>query len=127
MRKILSIIIFIILAGAGLFIYWKCFYVFGDGVKSGYLNYIVRKGDVFKTWEGKLIQEGIRSKSVGSIQSYEFEFSVTSDSIANIMQMNSGKLFDLHYKEYHGVVAWRGYTRYIVDQVVRMREPAVGQ
>ena len=123
MKKFLFILIFLILAVAGVFIYWRYFYVFGDGVKSGYLNYIVRKGDVFKTWEGKLIQEGIRSKTVGSIQSYEFEFSVENDSIANVLQMNSGKLFDLHYKEYHGVVAWRGYSRYIVDKVVNMREP----
>jgi hypothetical protein len=123
MRKFLTITIFIIVAGAGLFIYWKFFYVFGDGVKSGYLNYIVRKGDVFKTWEGKLIQEGIRSKAAGSIQSYEFEFSVVDDSVANILQMNSGKIFDLHYKEYHGRVAWRGYTEFVVDKVVRIREP----
>ena len=123
MKKFFSILVLIILLVVGLFVYWKYFYVFGDGVKSGYLNYIVRKGDVFKTWEGKMIQEGIRSKTVGSIQSYEFEFSVADDSVANILQMNSGKLFDLHYKEYHGAVAWRGYTRYIVDKVIRMREP----
>jgi len=123
MKKFLTIFIFIIVAGAGLFIYWKYFYVFGDGVKSGYLNYIVRKGDVFKTWEGKLIQEGIRSKAAGSIQSYEFEFSVVDDSVANILQMNSGKIFDLHYREYHGRVAWRGYTPFVVDRIVRIREP----
>ena len=97
--------------------------MFGDGIKSGYLNYIVRKGNVFKTWEGKLIQEGFRSNTVGSIQSYEFTFSVENDSIANILQMNSGKIFDLHYKEYHGVVVWRGNSLYVVDKVVRIREP----
>jgi hypothetical protein len=122
MKKFLFVFGFIVVAAAAIYTFWKYFYVFGDGVKTGYLNYIVRKGDVFKTWEGKMIQEGIRSKAVGSIQSYEFEFSVANDSIANILQMNSGKLFDLHYKEYHGVVAWRGYTRYIVDEVVRMRD-----
>ena len=123
MKKFLYILAFVIIAGVGGYLYYKYFFVFGDGVKTGYLNYIVRKGDVFKTWEGKLIQEGIRSRTAGAIQSYEFEFSVVNDSIANIMQMNSGKLFDLHYKEYHGTIPWRGYSRYIVDNVVRMREP----
>jgi len=122
MKKFISVVLFVVIASVGGYLYYKYFFVFGDGVKSGYLNYIVRKGDVFKTWEGKMIQEGIRSKSVGSIQSYEFEFSVVNDSIANILQMNSGKLFDLHYKEYHGTIPWRGYSRYIVDNVVRMRE-----
>ncbi len=122
MKKFLFILVFVIIAVIGGYCYYKYFFVFGDGVKTGYLNYIVRKGDVFKTWEGKMIQEGIRSRTAGSIQSYEFEFSVVNDSIANIMQMNSGKLFDLHYKEYHGSIPWRGYSRYIVDNVVRMRE-----
>ena len=46
-------------------------FVFGEGVKSGDPNYVVHKGVLFKTYEGKLIQTGIRSKAAGSIQSYE--------------------------------------------------------
>ena len=122
MKKFLTILGLIILAAAGFYIYWKYYFVFGDGVKSGYLNYVVRKGDVFKTWEGKMIQEGVQSKIVGSIQSYEFQFSVVSNSIADILQMNSGRLMDLHYKEFHGVIPWRGNTPYIVDKVIRIRE-----
>jgi hypothetical protein len=126
MKKFLIIFIFIVVAGVGGYIYWKYFFVFGDGVKTGYLNYIVRKGDVFKTWEGKLIQVGVKTQAGGSIQSNEFEFSVVDDSIANVLQMNSGKLFDLHYKEFHGMVVWRGYTNHIVDKVVRMRDAQPG-
>jgi hypothetical protein len=122
MRKIFFIIVAILLTGAGIIIYWKYFYVFGEGVKSGHLNYVVKKGDVFKTYEGKLIQEGIRSRTAGSIQSYEFEFSVANKSIAEKLMANSGKWFDLHYREYHHVVAWRGNTTYIVDSIISMRE-----
>jgi hypothetical protein len=122
MRKILLIITIVIIAGVSIFIYWKYFFVFGKGVKSGHLNYVVLKGDVFKTYEGKLIQEGIRSKTVGSIQSYEFEFSVTNKVIAEKLMANSGKWFDLQYKEFHGRVAWRGNTVYIVDSILSMRE-----
>ncbi|MBB5332935.1 hypothetical protein HNP69_001056 [Chryseobacterium koreense] len=35
--------------------------------------------------------------------------------------MNSGKTFDLHYKEYHGILPWRGNTNYVVDQVINMK------
>lgn len=104
-----------------IFIWWRYFFVFGSGVKTGHLNYVVRKGDLFKTYEGKLIQEGIRSLNAGSIQSYEFEFSVVNKAIADTLMVNSGKLFDLHYQEYHAVVPWRGNTRYIVDSIVSMR------
>ena len=104
------------------FIYWKYYYPFtDDGVKSGYLNYTVRKGQIFKTYEGKLIQEGIKTRSGMGIQSNEFEFSVTDDSIANVLMNNSGNYFDLHYKEYKGTIPWRGFSPYIVDKIISMK------
>jgi hypothetical protein len=118
-----TFVIVLILALAG-FIYWKYYYPYtSDGVKSGYLNFAVRKGQIFKTYEGKLIQEGIRSKTVGAIQSNEFEFSISRKEVFDVLKMNSGKIFDLHYKEYNGVLPWRGNTRYIVDSIISMREP----
>lgn len=102
-------------------IYWKYYFVFGEGVKSGYLNYAVKKGNLFKTYEGKLIQEGFGGGRTGVITSNEFNFSVESDSIYTILESNSGKFFDLHYKEYKGALPWRGNTVYIVDKIVRMK------
>ncbi|MEO6917000.1 MAG: hypothetical protein ABI151_16435 [Chitinophagaceae bacterium] len=122
MRKFLSsitIIVIVLLAG---FVYWRFFYVFGEGVKSGELNYLVKKGYVFKTYEGKLIQSGLRSRQPGSVQSYEFEFSVARPDIANTLMSNSGKEFDLHYKEYMGSLPWRGHTEFIVDSILSMKE-----
>ncbi|MEP7165107.1 MAG: hypothetical protein ABI741_10445 [Ferruginibacter sp.] len=121
-KKFLWWTLTIILLTIAIMIWWKYFYVFGEGVKSGELNYVVKKGNFFKTYEGKLIQSGIRSKAAGSIQSYEFEFSVADDSIANILMLNSGKYFDLHYKEYKNPVAWRGYSAYVVDRIIGMKE-----
>ena len=105
-----------------LVIWWKYYNVFGYGVKSGELNYVVKKGNIFKTYEGKLIQSGFRSKTPGSVQSYEFEFSIVDDSIANVLMNNSGKYFDLHYKEYRGAIPWRGYTPFVVDKIITMKE-----
>lgn len=122
-RKILLTFVVVLILSLAGFIYWKYYYVFGYGVKSGYLNFAVHKGQVFKTYEGKLIQEGIRSKTVGSIQSNEFEFSIESKEIFQVLSANSGKIFDLHYKEYNGVLPWRGNTKYIVDSIVSMRQP----
>ena len=115
-----TIIILVILAG---FIYWKYFFVFGEGVKSGELNYVVKKGVMFKTYEGKLIQSGLRSKAPNTIQSYDFEFSVADDKVAQQLMSNGGKTFDLHYKEYNGALPWRGYSEYVVDSIVSMSAP----
>ncbi len=120
-RKYVRIFFLIALMVLAVIIWWNYFYVFGEGVKSGELNFVVKKGNIFKTYEGKLIQSGIRSKTAGSIQSYEFDFSITDDSIANVMMINSGKYFDLHYREYKNTIPWRGYSRYVVDKIVGMR------
>lgn len=121
-RRFTRILVVLSVLGLIAFIYFKFFFVFGEGVKTGHLNYAVRKGNIFKTYEGKLIQEGYRSKTAGTIQSYEFEFSIKNKAIYEILAANSGKRFDLHYKEYHGAVPWRGNTKYIVDSIVSMKE-----
>jgi len=122
LKKVARILMVLLLLGLIALIYFRFFFVFGDGVKSGQLNYAVKKGNIFKTYEGKLIQEGYRSKTAGTIQSYEFEFSVKSKKIYDILSANSGKKFDLHYREYHGAIPWRGNTKYIVDSIISMKE-----
>src|SRR5690606_4290072 len=119
--KILAWLLIIVLLTVGGFVSYKYYFVLGEGVKSGYLNFAVKKGNLFKTYEGKLIQEGLRAQTGSGVSSNEFEFSIENDSIFKILELNSGKYFDLHYKEYHGVLPWRGNTRYVVDQVINMK------
>jgi hypothetical protein len=121
MGKFLGWLIAILLLVLAFFIWWHFYFVFGEGVKSGELNYVVKKGNIFKTYEGKLIQTGIQSKQIGSIQSYEFEFSVTNDSLAQVLMANSGNHYDLHYKEYKGTIPWRGHSVFIVDKIISSR------
>lgn len=118
MKKFWVVILLLLLAvGAGAF-YFRFYFVFGEGVKSGELNYVVKKGIVFKTYEGKLIQSGIRSKAAGSIQSYEFEFSVENAELAERLMLEGGKVVELRYKEYFGALPWRGFTKFIVDSII---------
>lgn len=120
MRKFIIISSLTVLVALFAFIYIKFYFVFGEGVKAGSLNYVVYKGVVFKTYEGKLIQTGLRSgtKTGGAIQSYEFEFSIEDNELAEKLMLLSGKNVELHYKEYFGVIPWRGYTKFIVDDLV---------
>ncbi|MBL0355406.1 MAG: hypothetical protein IPP72_00280 [Chitinophagaceae bacterium] len=120
-KKFLRWLTFISIVVLIVIFWWKYYYVFGEGVKSGELNYVVKKGNVFKTYEGKLIQSGFRSKAAGTVQSYEFEFSVENDSIANVLMNNSGNYFDLHYKEFKGAIPWRGYSEFVVDKIITMK------
>lgn len=118
MRKIvLAVVALLIVVGACLF-YFRFYFVFGEGVKSGELNYVVRKGIIFKTYEGKLIQSGFRSKNAGTIQSYEFDFSIENKELAERLMLEGGQVVELRYKEYFGALPWRGFTKYIVDSII---------
>lgn len=116
---VLILITIAVVLAAGF--YFRFYFVFGEGVKSGELNYVVYKGVLFKTYEGKLIQTGIRSKTAGSIQSYEFEFSVENEALARELMLQGGKTLELHYKEYFGALPWRGFTKFVVDSIVTVR------
>lgn len=119
---IASLIAALVLAG---FIYFRFYFVFGEGVKAGELNFVVYKGYVFKTYEGRVIQAGFgkgKGTNAGAIQSYEFDFSITDKDIADSLMRCGGKTVELHYKEYLGTLPWRGKQKYIVDGIVSVRE-----
>lgn len=118
MKKFFMITLSLLVIAGAIFFYFRFYFVFGEGVKSGELNYVVKKGVLFKTYEGKLIQSGLRSKSVGTIQSYEFEFSIENQALAERLMLQGGQTVELHYREYFGSLPWRGFTRYIVDSII---------
>ena len=116
--RIFAIVGLILMLVAAGFVFYKFYFVFGSGVKAGELNLFVYKGYVFKTYEGRLIQAGYNSKnSNNTIQSNEFNFSVTDENVAKQLERCTGKMVELHYKEYLGTLPWRGMTKYVVDSV----------
>ncbi|MGV8963646.1 MAG: hypothetical protein ACOH2V_09745 [Candidatus Saccharimonadaceae bacterium] len=117
----LYVSLFLIIAVVG-FVFVRYYFVFGTGVKSGELNYLVHKGVVFKTYEGKLIQSGFRADKPEGFQSNQFEFSVDNKKVAEKLMLASGKNVELHYKEYFAPIPWRGFTKFIVDSIIDINE-----
>ena len=68
-----------------------------------------------------MIQTGIRSQG-GTLQSFEFLFSVEDPKIADQLMVNSGNQFNLHYKEYVAALPWRGHSKFVVDSIIGMEE-----
>ncbi len=123
--KVIGFISVIAALALAAFIFFKFYFVFGEGVKAGELNFVVYKGYVFKTYEGRAIQAGFaKGKGAGTnvVQSYEFDFSITDQAVADSLMRCGGKTVELHYKEYLGTLPWRGKQKYIVDRIVSVRE-----
>ena len=123
--KVITFLAVIVALALSAFVYFKFYFVFGEGVKAGELNFVVHKGYVFKTYEGRVIQAGFgkgKGVNAGAIQSYEFDFSITDQAIADSLMRCGGKTVELRYKEYLGTLPWRGKQKYIVDGIVSVRE-----
>jgi hypothetical protein len=118
MKKFLRIFVTVVILGLVFFFYYRYYRDFGDGVKAGTLNYVVRKGYIFKTYEGELIQTGLQSKAPNALQSNEFSFSVENKEVAEKLELATGKEVQLHYTEYLGSIPWRGYSKFIVDSII---------
>ena len=116
-NKIFKIAVAILIAGLIVFCYVRFVYVFAEGTKAGVLNTFQKKGYVFKTWEGIIIQSGFKA----NVQSNEFVFSVTNQQVIDILEKNSGREVNLHYKRYFGTLPWRGMSTYLVDSVYEVR------
>jgi uncharacterized protein YxeA len=122
MKRIAWIVgVVIIIVSLAVF-YYRHYYVFGDGTKAGTMNYFVHKGYVFKTYEGRLIQSGIRTPTQGNIQSNEFMFSVTDKKVADKLSRSAGAYIEVHYKEYFNTLPWRGVSVFVVDSVISVRQ-----
>jgi hypothetical protein len=117
MRKFLIWFVVILLLLASTFVYWKYFYTYSDGYRSGLLQKLSHKGNIFKTYEGELVQRSIVSTNNVAIASEKFYFSVANDSIANTMMNMEGKNVRLHYVQKKGTLPWRGESEYLVDGV----------
>ena len=123
-KKMILIISSVVAIALAALIFFKFYFVFGEGVKAGELNYVVYKGYIFKTYEGKVIQSGFgkgKGTNAGSIQSYEFDFSITDKAIAASLMRCGSRTVELHYKEYLGALPWRGKQKYIVDKIIAVR------
>ena len=100
----------------------RYYYPVEEGFETGKLNYVVYKGFVFKTYEGMLIRVETKVTKEGEIPSNEFEFSIAKKSLAEKLMLVGDKVVELHYTKYFRAIPWRGYSRYIVDDIVSLSD-----
>jgi len=99
------------------FVYWKYYYTYSDGFRSGMLQKLSHKGNFMKTYEGELVLSSISSTNNVALASEKFYFSIAIDSLAKRMMDYEGKKVRVHYEQKKGTLSWRGDSEYIVDAV----------
>ena len=117
MKKILVLTLTAIIA-VFLLIYAFIYFVpYSEGVRSGELIKISRKGVLTKTWEGE-ISQGISGAQI-------FAFSVLDkdkEAIENLKEYQ-GEYVKLEYVERYATFFWLGDTKYFVTKVEKEQSP----
>lgn len=93
------------------------FVPYSNGVRSGELIKISKKGVVFKTWEGE-ISQGISGAQI-------FEFSVLQRDLEVIDKLKEyqGQYVKLDYVERYATFFWLGDTKYYITDVSKQETP----
>ncbi len=115
-RFIRKFLVVVILALAA-FIYWKYFATYSDGVQGGKMQKISRRGNIFKTWEGYILISASSDPNLSIITPKEWNFTVTNDSLAHVIESYAEKNVILRYHQKNGTLPWRGDTQYIIYDV----------
>jgi hypothetical protein len=104
------------------FSYWG---TYSEGIRSGMVVKISKKGWVFKTYEGQLNLQTFGANKSPNIVSESFEFSVEADKAGVIKLLEeaslSGERVSLKYEERLAKFFWRGDTKYFVTEVERLK------
>lgn len=117
MKKFLTVLAVILLIALGVVAFFL-FADYSDGVRTGAIMKMSKKGVLFKTNEGQLNIGGM-DQSDGSSLSNVWYFSVTDQEVINEINhaIDSSQRVKLFYKEKYVVLPWRGDTKYFVYKV----------
>jgi hypothetical protein len=130
MRKVITISVLAILIFTTGYIYWYYYNPYSDGSREGVLQKFSRKGNLFKTYEGEMIQLGFGQRG-SAINSQYYFFSVDNETVADSLESCLGKVVKLHYIQYRRTLPWRGENydkvnsdkgQYVVDRIEEVKE-----
>ena len=120
MKKILAIILLVILLLAGAYYAFIYYIPYSEGVRSGELIKISRKGIAIKTWEGEI------SQGISGAQIFKFSVEDNQKEAIKDLQKYQGRYVKVTYIERFGSFFWLGDTKYFVTKVEEENSPHFG-
>jgi hypothetical protein len=123
MKKFISSLVIVLVLSLAVFIYWRFYFSYSNGYRSGLLQKFSHKGTIFKTYEGEMVLSSIRSNMNAPIASEKFFFSVHEENVARQLEQLQGQMVSVHYNQTNGILPWRGESAYIVDSVKIEKAP----
>ena len=117
MKRIVSLLVFLIIVGGGIYFAFIYYATFSEGVRSGELIKFSRKGVLVKTWEGEI------SQGISGAQIFKFSVEDQEEEVIEKMIDYQGKYVKVSYKERYGTFFWLGDTKYFITKVELEESP----
>ena len=112
LRRFMRNFIIVSLLALVFLVYWFFYNVYSSGERTGILIKITHKGNVFKTDEGEM---WLSCRQMTNPE--KFYFTVSNDSLTNVLKSLQDQCVQLSYKQYRAVLPWRGDTKYLITAV----------
>jgi len=120
MKKIISLVIVSFIALLSAYYAFIYFVPYSEGVRSGELIKISRKGVMAKTWEGEI------SQGISGAQIFSFSLLDKDKKAISELKKYQGKYVKLVYVERYATFFWLGDTKYFVTEVATEKSPHFG-
>ncbi|RTY74754.1 MULTISPECIES: 6-phosphogluconate dehydrogenase [unclassified Flavobacterium] len=111
---ILSVLLVVTVAGYFTFIYYA---TYSEGVRSGELIKVSRKGVVFKTWEGEI------SQGISGAQIFSFSVMDSEEKVITDLKKFEGQYVQVTYMERYRTYPWWGDSHYFITNVKKVNSP----
>lgn len=117
MKKILFLVVGGLLAFLLLYYAFIYFVPYSEGVRSGELIKISRKGVIAKTWEGEI------SQGISGAQIFSFSVLDKDQDVIEKLKEYQGEYVKLSYTERYATFFWLGDSKYFITKVEKERSP----
>ncbi|QLG43922.1 6-phosphogluconate dehydrogenase [Costertonia aggregata] len=117
MKKILFLFIGGCIALLALYYAFIYFVPYSEGVRSGELIKISRKGVVAKTWEGEI------SQGISGAQIFSFSVLDKDKEVIEKLKEYQGQYVKVDYTERYATFFWLGDTKYFITKVEPEQSP----
>lgn len=112
-KMLLAIVVLVPTLGLTIWTAIALAFSYSSGDRTGYIQKFSKKGWLCKTYEGEIAMVNIPGQIANT-----FQFTVTDDSIANLINKAEGQRVALTYKQHKGVpTSCFGETEYFVNGV----------
>ncbi|MGB1269114.1 MAG: 6-phosphogluconate dehydrogenase [Flavobacteriaceae bacterium] len=117
MKKIIFLLVLVITLGFGAYFAFVYYVPYSEGVRSGELIKISKKGVMVKTWEGEI------SQGISGAQIFKFSIENTEKKVIYDLQKMQGNYVKVFYKERYKRIFWLGDSKYFITKVQKEASP----